>query len=185
MHSPPCRPFDQIADCIVVRSSRGLTLILVNSTRLWFQNFLIMFPQKAIVQLLEHIDQRSPTAAFQAKAVDIDLKRFRLTGWALGFVVYAIPVVAPGRGGERRPVMLRVFGKTVWGMPTCVFVPLLFALLFAPFPYVLAQFFMLHLSRQPSSMGLFDAREIRKARIVVAIGLIYFIVLALVWMAAS
>ncbi len=145
-----------------------------------------MFPQKAIVQLLEHIDQRSPTAAFQAKAVDIDLKkRFRLTGWALGFVVYAIPVVAPVAGAKERAVMLRVFGKTVWGMPTCVFVPLLFALLFAPFPYVLAQFFMLHLSRQPSSMGLFDAREIRKARIVVAIGLIYFIVLALVWMAAS
>jgi hypothetical protein len=176
--------FDEITECVVVPNSGGLTLILANSTRLWFQNFLITFPREGVAQLLELIDKQPIAGGLRATPVDADLKaRFRRAGWAIGLVLYVVVILVPVIGEKERAVTAKVFGKTVWGVPNYIFVSLLFAVLFAPLVYVLAQLFTLKVYRQPTSMGLYNARELRRARIVATLGLIYFIILATIWVA--
>ena len=77
--------------------------------------------------------------------------------------------------------MVRAFGETICGVPYYVVVPLICATLFAPLVYVMAQAMVLMTSRWRTSVGLYSAREVRKAWIVVIVGGIYFAVLFSLW----
>jgi hypothetical protein len=181
-----CVGYGEIAQCIVAPKSRGLTLVLRNSTRLWFPGFMILFPQEGVVQLLEQINQLAGGGELQVAQVDGDMKaRMRRAGWAIGLVLYAIIVITPIRDAKCRQVALKAFGETVCGMPFYVFAPLLLAILFAPLVYVATQLIVLTTSRMRlrTTVGLYNAQELRKARIVVVLGGIYFLALAGIWIA--
>jgi hypothetical protein len=114
----------------------------------------------------------------QVAAVDSDLKkRFRNAGWATALVLYAVMVVAPVSDANGRAVAVKAFGESVWGLPAHLFVPLLFAAIFAPLVYVAAQFMPLIAS------SLFTSQERRRARIAVVLGGIYFALLMTAWIA--
>ena len=176
--------YDEIAQCIVTPNSRGLALVLADSTRLWFQNFVILFPQAGVVQLLEQINQRMARGELQVRRVDRDLKtRFRRGGWLAGLIVYAIVIIVPVCNAQSREIALEVCGETVWGMPYYVFFPLLCAVLFAPLVYVMVQMMVLTSAGYSTTVGLYHARELRKARLVVVLGGIYFLALMGFWIA--
>ncbi len=178
--------FDEIAQCVVAPKSRGLTLVLRNSKRLWFKGFMILFPEEGVVQLLERVDQQAGAGELQVTQVDSDMKaQLRRAGWAVGLLIYVILVIIPIGSAESRRVTLKACGETVWGVPYYVFVPLLCAIAFAPFVYVMNQLMVLTTSRLrlQTASGLYDARELRKAWVAVIFGGIYVVVLVGLWIA--
>jgi hypothetical protein len=178
--------FGEIAQCIVPANSRGFTLVLRNSTRLWFANFVIQFPQEGVVQLLERINRHLSAGELRVTQVDADVAaRFRRAGWLVGLLIYAILVVVPVAGAECRRVMLKACGQTVWGMPYYVFAPLLCAILFAPLVYVMVQLMVLKTGRPRllTNAAIYSRQELRKAWIVVILGGIYFFILVGLWIA--
>jgi hypothetical protein len=176
--------YAEITQFVVTPNSRGLTLVLVDSTRLYFQNFMLLFPEPVIVQLLERINQKMVAGELQVRRVDRDLKtRFRRGGLLAGLIVYALAIIVPACNPKSREVALKAFGETVCGMPYYLFSPLLCAVLFGPFVYVMVQMMVLQSAQFPTAAGSYHARELRRAWFVVVLGGIYFLALMGVWIA--
>jgi hypothetical protein len=174
--------FEDIAACEAPRGSFELLLVLNDSRKLHFGNFRIMFPADGVVRLLEAIAAKMKPDQPQASHLKDDMRtKLRRIGLAVGALLVVLVAVVPVTAPDQKGTMVKAFGPHPLGVPCRIFATSLFMVLFCPFVYVLMHLFILKAAAWPRFAGLYDPAELRKSRIVVTLGLVYFIALVAVW----
>jgi len=176
--------FEDIAAYEAPPGSFELLLVLNGSRKLHFGNFRIMFPSAGVTLLLETMAAKVKPGQPQAFSLKGDMRaKARRIGLVFGLLLVLLIVLVTVPDPAFRARMVKAFGPTPLGMPCPVLVVLLATSLFSPFVYVLMHLFRLQAVSWPRFSGLYDPGELRKSRIAVAAGVVYFVVLIGAWTA--
>jgi hypothetical protein len=177
--------YHEIVECQAINSTATLSLQLADGRRLSWKGFYNVFPPEGVEQLLNLIAEKKG-GVFQVSEVDQGFRRnMRIAGIAVGLIIMATVALAPVCDEKGRAILRKGFGARFCGLPSEVSVPLLFAVLFAPFIFVFPHAIIAigRLKGRPQAMYHYtDAEGRRSVKIAVA-GLIYFIALAATWAA--
>ena len=128
--------YADIVECQAINSIATLSLQLADGRRLTWKRFYNVFPPESVEQLLNIIVVKEG-GVLQVSEVDQGFRRYvRIVGIATGLFTMAsaaLPVACSEKGRE---ISRKAFGPRFCGLPNEVSVPILFAVLVAPFVFV-------------------------------------------------